>query len=158
MVEAPDGTQVGIAYTTLQVQAGTERTGTLRTASTVDGESGGDTVTISDEGRRKAEGMKSSGAGGTQSTEKSDSDDKLASLKEQIQKLQEQIRAKQQELSEIQQDGGMDAEQKQQQVALKMSEITMLQSQLMELTKQKAELENGGSGSSGGAAGVSISV
>lgn len=160
MVEALDGTLVGTAYSTLQVQAGTERTGTLRTASTEGAESGGDTVTISDEGRQKAAGMASSGAGGTVAAEESDTSDKLASLNEQIQNLREQIKQKQQEMEEIQQDANLDDEQKQQQAALKMSEISMLQGQLTELLEQKSKLQSSSSdsGSSGGAAGVSINV
>lgn len=161
MVEATDGTitgtLVGTAYSPLQVQAGTERKGTLRTASTEGEAAGGDTVSISEEGRQKAAGMKSSGAGGTESTEKEDNS-KLSAIKQQIQRVQEQIKEKQKELTEVQQDSGLDDEQRQQQMQLKSSELSMLQSQLMELMKQKTEMEAAaaGQGSSGGAAGVTI--
>lgn len=158
MVEALDGTPIGIAATTLQVQAGTERTGTLRTASSEGAESGGDTVSISDEGRQKAAGMASSGAGGAAPTEDSDKADQLKALREQIKNLREKIKEKQQELQEIQEDENLDADQRQKQASMKMTEITMLQSQLTELQKQLSKLETGGGDSAGsdGAVGVNI--
>ena len=105
---------------------------------------GGDTVTISEEGRAKALSV-AGGAAGAAPSEKSDSSSKQ---EEMIKRIKEQIEKLKQEISELQNNNSMPEETKEKMLQMKQSELMQLQSELMQAQNEQAKSE--GLSSSGG--------